>query len=167
MLSHQNRRSFIYSAFIALSSIITNATQAALPFVRPPSQDQHALDAAIKDLFEHNHYTLTDAVSIDMPDLAEDGGNVPITIRSSLSNVRSISIFSDKNPQPLIATFKFSPTMQAFVKTRIKMAESGKIIVFVRTDKQLYRTDRALKVVLGGCDLLSIEAYQPHTTGHQ
>ncbi len=135
--------------------------QAALPLKAQKDVDHPSLDEVIKDLLGAKSHEKTNDISIQMPDLAEDGGNVPITIKSTILNVRSISIFSDKNPSPLIAVFQFVPVMEAFVKTRIKMAESGKVIVLVEAGERLYRVEKSLKVVVGGCDVLPGRSTSP------
>ena len=154
MLSRLNRRNFFRVVFSLLGSVLSTA-QAVLPLKSQQAVNHLSLDEAIKHLFGTKHYENTQDILIQMPGLAEDGGNVPITIKSTILNVRSISIFSDKNPLPLIAVFKLVPVMEVFVKTRIKMAESGQVIVFMETDERLYRAEKALKVVVGGCDVQS------------
>ena len=150
-LASHTRRQFIQIALTLFESFFAIA-QAAVPS-NHPQKSHPGLDAAIDKLLAGQSYTETDAILIQMPDLAEDGANVPITITSTLTDVRLISIFSDQNPSPLIAVFNFSSAMEAFVKSRIKMAASGQVIILLRSGNRFYRAEKMVQVARGGCDI--------------
>ena len=74
-----------------------------------------------------------------------------VEIKSNIANTESIAILVDKNPTPLIATFKFSNGAEPFVVTRIKMAESSDIKVVVMAGGQYFTNARNVVVLENGC----------------
>lgn len=90
-------------------------------------------------------------ILITAPDRAENGAIVQVEIKSNIANTESIAILVDKNPTPLIATFKFSNGAEPFVVTRIKMAESSDIKVVVMAGGQYFTNARNVVVLENGC----------------
>jgi len=76
---------------------------------------------------------------------------VPITITSSIQNVDTVYIFSEKNPVPLIAKFTLQPELAMYIGARFKMQESCDVIVILKAKDQYYQTRQGVKVTLGGC----------------
>ena len=94
---------------------------------------------------------LSTQISLELPQLAENGALVPITISSQLRDTRDILILVDVNPQPVAACFSFPDGTQAYAATRIRMAHSGTVYVAVRTEEGLFATSRAIEVSVSGC----------------
>jgi len=90
-------------------------------------------------------------VIVKAPEIAENGAQVPIEISTAIAGVDTIYVFVDKNPQPFTASFSFMNGAQAFVVTRIKMAESSLLRVIVRAGDKQYTASRDVKVTIGGC----------------
>jgi sulfur-oxidizing protein SoxY len=90
-------------------------------------------------------------IHLKAPTIAENGAVVPITVESKIDKTESISLFVPDNPGPLVAKFSFSDISQPFVKTRIRMGKTSKILVLVKADGKLYSTEQAVKVTIGGC----------------
>jgi sulfur-oxidizing protein SoxY len=86
-----------------------------------------------------------------VPEIAENGAVVPVTIRSDLENVESISIVVEKNPRPLAATFEMLPGTLPEVSNRIKMGETSDVMAVVKTADGIYSTSKQVKVTIGGC----------------
>ncbi|MDX2504867.1 MAG: thiosulfate oxidation carrier protein SoxY [Gammaproteobacteria bacterium] len=93
----------------------------------------------------------SDRVHIDAKDIAENAAVVPIKISTDIENAESIRLYVEKNPTPLIATFKLTKYTDNFVFIRVKMRETSNIIAMVQTGEQLYMTKKAIKVTAGGC----------------
>lgn len=93
----------------------------------------------------------TDKIKLKLPRIAENGSVVPITITSTIENVDSIYILSEKNPVPLIAQFSLDPELETFIGARFKMAKTCDVIVIVKAEDQYYQTRQRVKVTLGGC----------------
>ena len=105
-----------------------------------------ALSAALgSGSFEHS-----DDIKIKAPDIAENGSVVPVTISSSLAGVESISLLSESNNSPLVASFNLNGS-QAFVSTRIKMGKTGNVLAVVKSGGKLYANKKEVKVTIGGC----------------
>lgn len=95
--------------------------------------------------------SLSQDILITAPDRAENGAVVQIEITSNIANTESIAILVEKNPTPLIAEFKLSPELEAFVITRIKMAETSDLTVVVKAGGQYYKQARNIIVLENGC----------------
>ncbi len=90
-------------------------------------------------------------IDLKAPEIAENGAVVPIEITSKLPGTKMIAIVSEKNPHALSAAFQIPEGTEAFVSTRVKVAETSKVFALVQTDKGFFYTDHLVKVTLGGC----------------
>lgn len=93
----------------------------------------------------------SDKISVSLPQIAENGAVVPITISSELDDIENIFVWVEKNPTPLAAEFELSPEIAVYITARIKMAESCNVIVIARRGEQLLRCRQWVKVMQGGC----------------
>ena len=96
--------------------------------------------------------SMTTDITITAPELAEDGAVVPVSISTTIPGVEKISLLVDKNPYPLVATFKLSQKCRGYVSTRIKMKEPSNIIVIVEANGSFYSNRKLVNVAIGGCD---------------
>ena len=108
-------------------------------------------DAAMSTLFGTNQPTPSDQITLKVPEIAENGAVVPVTISTTLANVESISIVVENNPRPLAASFEIPAGTLPGVSSRIKMGETSDVIAVVKTDAGLYSTSKQVKVTIGGC----------------
>lgn len=107
---------------------------------------------ALRELYGGAAIDPSDRILITLPDVAEDGAVVPLTVRTDLERVQSIVVVSEKNPVPLIARFDFGEgALTDTLATRIKLAESEHVIVVVQTAERLYSARRYVEVLIGGC----------------
>jgi sulfur-oxidizing protein SoxY len=90
-------------------------------------------------------------IDLQLPEIAEDGRTVPVSVSCSLPGVREIAIVIEPNPIPLAAQFDVPAGAEAYVATRVKIAESGRVVAHVRTDSGSYTAYRNVKVITGGC----------------
>ena len=90
-------------------------------------------------------------IFIKAPQLSENGAFVPLEVTSNIPGTRSISVLVEKNRYPLIATFRFGPGVEAYVSTRIKMAETSTVRAIVQADGKFYTAATEVMVILGGC----------------
>ena len=67
--------------------------------------DNETVDGALKDLYGSTALTKDDKITLKVPEIAENGAVVPVTVKTKMTNVTNISILADKNPQPLAASF--------------------------------------------------------------
>ncbi len=93
----------------------------------------------------------SDAIEIEAPDIAENGMVVPITIRTSLSNVESIDLLVAEGNSPLTSSYQMTPAVAGFISTRIKMGQSSDVVAVVKSGGKLHSARREVKVTVGGC----------------
>lgn len=106
---------------------------------------------ALQSLFPGENITPSQDIDVGVHGLVENGAVVPVKINTSLPAVESISIFVEKNPNPLIAHFKLNPRCEAFIATRIKMQNPSQLTAVVRSQGKLYSAGKFVEVVDGGC----------------
>jgi sulfur-oxidizing protein SoxY len=90
-------------------------------------------------------------ITIKAPDIAENGAVVPVEVTSKLPGTTSISIISEKNGTPLIATYNFAEGAEAYVSTRIKMGQTSLVRAVVVAGGKQYTATKEVKVTIGGC----------------
>jgi sulfur-oxidizing protein SoxY len=93
----------------------------------------------------------SDQVSLDVPEIAENGAVVPISMTTSLPNVTSISVVIPENPFPLAASYRLPEGTEPSIACRLKMAKTSDVVVVVESSGKLYGAKRPVKVTLGGC----------------
>jgi sulfur-oxidizing protein SoxY len=90
-------------------------------------------------------------IHLTVPEIAENGAVVPVTVASSLAKTEQVYILVEKNPNVLAASFVFPEGTEGFVTTRVKMRETSMVIALVKADGKFYRASREVKVTAGGC----------------
>lgn len=97
-------------------------------------------------------------VKIDIPQIAENGNVVPVTIEvespmTADDYVRRIQLFSEHNPLPDIVEFELGPhNGKARVSTRIRLAKSQNVLAVARlNDDTLWSVKALIEVTLSGC----------------
>lgn len=106
---------------------------------------------SVTRLFGNQPLIDSNRISLSLPQVAENGAVVPITIDSDLDNIERIYILVEKNPTPLAAEFELSPDALPYITARIKMAESCNVVVVAKRGEQLLRAQQPVMVMLGGC----------------
>ncbi len=109
------------------------------------------LQSALKSVMGSDLTEASNLITIQTPDIAENGTVVPVTVYSSLKNVQSIALFAVQNKTPLVALFELSEDTRAYVSTRIKMAKSSSVIAIVTAQGKHYSARKQIEVLLGGC----------------
>jgi len=151
-----NRRIFLRDSVGA--SALAFAVSAGLmrPLIAWGRPAQQAFDAptaeeALAALLGGERPVPSDKIAVRAPDIAENGGSVPIEVLSELPGIRAISIVVPKNPRPLIATFEVGDEFGGFINTRIKMRESSEVVALVQTSSGFFTAKTSVKVTMGGC----------------
>ena len=108
-------------------------------------------DGAMSTMFGTAESTPSDQITLKVPEIAENGAVVPVTVSTTLANVESISIVVKNNPRPLAASFEIPAGTLPDVSSRIKMGETSDVIAVVKTDTGVYSTAKQVKVTIGGC----------------
>ena len=109
------------------------------------------LDEAIAAYFPNQVIEKSEQINIGVHSVVENGAVVPVKVKTDLPKIESITIFVEKNPNPLIASFNLSTGCVGFISTRIKMQNSSDIIAVVKSDGLLFNTRKFVEVHEGGC----------------
>ena len=114
--------------------------------------------AAMIATFTGGKPTAQGKISIDLPEIAENGNTVPLTVKidspmTADDHVTDILVLAEANPRVDLATFHLSPMSgRAEVGTRIRLAASESIRVVAKTSKGEFLMDqKPVKVTIGGC----------------
>jgi len=105
---------------------------------------------AIKALFGKPHEA-SDKVKLDAPEIAENGGVVPVAVTTTLTDVTSIAFVVSENPNALAASYQIPAGTVPAVANRLKMAKTTNVIVIVEAGGKLYSATKEVKVTVGGC----------------
>ncbi|MFZ5619623.1 MAG: thiosulfate oxidation carrier protein SoxY [Pseudomonadota bacterium] len=92
-----------------------------------------------------------DRIKVEVPEIANNGSVVPVTVTSTIPGTESIAILADKNPLPLLGIFEFLDGAQGYASTRVKMRETSAIRAVVKAGDKYYMNERLVKVTIGGC----------------
>ena len=97
-------------------------------------------------------------ISIELPEIAENGNTVPLAISvdapmTADDHVTDVLVVAEGNPNPGVATFHFTPLSgKADASTRIRQATTQNIVVTAKTSKgAFYTASKLVKVTSGGC----------------
>lgn len=97
-------------------------------------------------------------ISLDLPEIAENGNTVPIglSVDSAMTKddyVKRVIVVADGNPRGAVATFHFSPSSGAAeASTRMRLAKTQNVIAVAEmSDGSFYKASKQVKVTIGGC----------------
>ena len=142
------------------AALALGAGSAALTFVGWNGQALAAAKEAAADIAKFTGGKTAEAakVSIELPEIAENGNTVPLSFTvdapmTADNYVSEVLVVAEGNPNPGVATFHFSPLSgKAEASTRIRLATTQNIIVVAKTSGgQFYTGQKLVKVTIGGC----------------
>lgn len=119
--------------------------------------DEPDMKKAIKELFGDREMN-SGRLSLSIPALAENGYSVAMDVEvespmTAEDYVKSISIFSDRNPIPLIAQYHFKPASGlAKVSSKVRLGGSQTVHAIAEmSDGSLWRESASTLVTLAAC----------------
>jgi sulfur-oxidizing protein SoxY len=147
-----DRRTFVLGA---------SAAAALAPLLAAPGAAQEAAvpawQEAVKRILGDAQPTGTGKLTLDLPEIAENGNMVPftVTVESPMTdkdNVKAIHVVSTANPQPNIVTFRFTLLSgRASAASRMRLAGSQEVIAVAETgDGEFLMTRRTVRVTISG-----------------
>ncbi len=149
-LAARSRRGFLRSlAGLAAWAVAWRPLHGAAKPPKPAESDAYGKALALA--LNGQGWNESDQIGLEVPELAENGAIVPITVESRLPNTGGIWIFAEKNPGPLLARFDFQPGTEGWVSLRVKLNESGPVLVIAESEGKFYGASRRVKVMVGGC----------------
>lgn len=92
-------------------------------------------------------------IEVELPQIAENGNSVPMRIRvaSAMSgddHVTAIHILAERNPRPLVATFRLgAQSGKAEVSTRVRLAGTQAVTVLAELSGKRFRIHQAQVLV--------------------
>ncbi len=148
LTSGATRRAFLGSA----TGIVAMTLVPTLAFA-----DAKMVADEIKKLFGDK--ALKDGkIKLDLPSIAENGLVVPLSfeVESPMTEadyVKSVHFFAEGNPNPLLASFSFTPLApKAAASIRIRLAQTQNIIAVAEmSNGDIYTAKKEVKVTIGGC----------------
>jgi sulfur-oxidizing protein SoxY len=97
-------------------------------------------------------------VKLELPPLVENGNAVSMTVSvdspmTAADHVKAIHVFTEKNPQPNVASFRLGPRAgRASIATRIRLADTQECIAVAEMSDGSFWADRVHVVVtLAAC----------------
>ncbi len=119
--------------------------------------DAAAVDAAIMERIG-SAKPITGRISIELPQIAENGNTVPLSIEvaspmTEADYVKAVHVFAEKNPRPNVASFHFTPRSgKARVSTRMRLLKTQNVVAVAQmSDGSVYMAKTQVKVTIGGC----------------
>jgi sulfur-oxidizing protein SoxY len=148
------RRKFLSLGVVAAAAILTPMTELhAINFreTKPDAWKAAKSTDAIKALFGDGALTKTDKIKFVAPKLAENGGSIPITLKTDM-DIETIALFQDANPRSLSVVFSVPEAQKVDYSFRIKMRQTALVTIVAKgKDGKLYTTGKEIDVSIGGC----------------
>jgi sulfur-oxidizing protein SoxY len=147
-----NRRKFLKTSLVCsaaglalLDSSLAKAESLAADFA--PS----SFDATMKQLLKGKPIVESDKIDLNIPEIAENGALVPVTVTSSLKDIKNLVLVVEQNPVPLAIEAMLMPELEPFLSARLKLASTSFVFAIAETDKVCYSVKKKVKVTIGGC----------------
>ncbi len=149
-----DRRKFLgvgLAAFAALVAPVAELNAIDFRATKPKAWEAEKSAEAIKEMFGTAGLKKTDKIKFTAPKLAENGGSIPINIKSDL-DLELIAVFQDANPRSLTAVFTVPKNGIVNYDFRIKMRQTAFVTVVAKArDGVLYSMAQEIDVSIGGC----------------
>ncbi len=149
-----DRREFVVGAGSAAAIL---ALVSGLPSTAFAAGEPADFDAAMKQILGEAKPT-EGKVAIDLPEIAENGNTVPfsVAVESAMTDadyVKAVHVLSNGNPQPIVASFKFTPASgKAAISGRMRLAKTQDIVTIAELSNGSFLIGkRTVKVTIGGC----------------
>ncbi len=105
----------------------------------------------LETLFKGKTIEKSDAITLLAPELAENGGVVPITVTTTLPNVETITIIAEENPRALTSTYRLGKRAAGSLGVRVKLGKTQNVTAIVVAQGKAYSATRRITVSVGGC----------------
>jgi sulfur-oxidizing protein SoxY len=150
-----DRRKFLGVGLAAFAAILAPTTDLrALNFrtTAPKAWEVEKTADGIKALYGTSETKTSKKLTFKAPKLAENGGSIPITVKSSL-DLESIAFFQDANPRCLSCVFSIPEGAIIEYDFRVKMRQTAFVTVVgkERGTGVLYSATQEIDVSIGGC----------------
>lgn len=146
------RRDFLKKTF-AMSLVGLSLLKTAWAAVAWSQADFAAtkFDAALKQFLKGKPFAESNQIVLTIPEIAENGAVVPVSVSSTLPGINSIALFAELNPVPLTIQMFVTEEVEPELSTRLKLAETSFVHALVETDQGWFSAKKLVKVTIGGC----------------
>ncbi len=148
-----SRRGFLRAA----GGLAVGAGLWSLVRVEPAGATPQAMEQAIAKVVGTGRVQ-PGRVKLELPPLVENGNAVPLSVQvespmSEADHVRAIHVFTEKNPQPDVASFHLGPRAgRASVATRVRLADTQTVIAISElSDGSFWSHSVNVVVTLAAC----------------
>ena len=153
MHRHASRREFLLAAGGVAAGLGLGSIVAVTPARATPAEMQEAIRRVVGSAPIN-----PGKVKLDLPPLIENGNAVPLTVdvpspMTEADHVRAIHVFTQKNPQPNVASFHLGPRAgRARVATRVRLADTQTVVAVCELSDGSFWSDSAdIVVTLAAC----------------
>jgi len=146
------RRKFLSLGAVAAVATVLPSSVSATDFrkEKPAAWQAEGSVEAIKALYG-DIKLIEGKIKIKAPKLAENGGAVPIGMKSKIE-VESVALFQDANPRSAVVVFELGDSGVFDLKTKIKMRKTANVTVIAKgKDGKFYSAVKKVEVSIGGC----------------
>ncbi|MGZ5207648.1 MAG: thiosulfate oxidation carrier protein SoxY [Sulfuricurvum sp.] len=147
------RRKFLgFGVFAAVVALVPSALVAEdYRKTKPDAWTAHTMEDAIAKLYGSS-VTIEQGVTLTAPDVAANGGAVPVDFSSDIA-AKSVAVFQSSNPESAVCVYTLNENTIIDYSIKMKLKQSGTIMVVVEgKDGKLYSAKKSLSVALGGCE---------------
>ncbi|CAA6819124.1 MAG: Sulfur oxidation protein [uncultured Sulfurovum sp.] len=148
------RRNFLSMGVVAAAAILMPTTGLMATNFRETKAkawDAEKSPEAIKAMFGDGELIPTDKIKMTAPKLAENGGSIPIRLKSDL-DIETIAFFQDANPRSATVVFSVPEGQKVNYSFRVKMRQTAYVTVVAKTkDGKLHTLNKEIDVSIGGC----------------
>ena len=148
-----SRREFMVTAGAAAGALGLSAVVAVEPARATPASMQEA----IRKVAGQARIT-PGKITLDLPPLSENGHAVPLTVSvespmTADDHVKAVHVFTEKNPQPDVVTFRLGPRAgRARMTTRIRLADTQTVTAVCElSDGSFWSGTADVVVTLAAC----------------
>jgi sulfur-oxidizing protein SoxY len=149
-MNHKRREALRLTAVIGLMAATGLISQAEAAAWNKAAFEGKTLDDVLKAL-GGSSADKSGAITINAPDIAENGAVVPVGVTTTMAKTQQIAILVEKNPSALAAQFIMTPDTEPFVASRVKMGQTSNVHALVKADGKWFVSTKEVKVTLGGC----------------
>jgi sulfur-oxidizing protein SoxY len=152
----QTRRTFLRTTLAASSVAVAVgagllAPQRVLAAWPKNAFDAKTMDEAMTAITGASSAAASNDITVEAPDIAENGAVVSITVKTTIANVEQLSILVPKNTTQLCASYILTSNVDSFLTCRIKMRETSDVVAVIKAGGKLFSAKKPVKVTLGGC----------------
>ena len=130
----------------------------ALGWPRGEARADQAEAKALLDKLTRNGQAKAGKVTLQLPEIAENGNTVPLTVSvespmTDVDRVKTITVVAEANPSPLVTQISLGPAAgKAEVQLRIRLAATQHVTAVAEmSDGSLWTDTQEVKVTIGGC----------------